>query len=453
MASCPSQPSDVDVGVSSQALRLAAIQDQVRSGQGHSSITDTSLNSLGPEPNQVVGVRNNEVTAVNANCGVGALRNIGLSRSKSQTLPRTRRPEAFGSRRSASFMVNGKATHTGCPSVSTPAPKDMEQSQGPQDAAISSQSINRASSLIRLSMSIDGKAQVTTGSGTSPSPPRPQPASFLNPPSCPTKGLRRSFSAIEPGKKDSCSSFSNSTVRRHATGRSRDARTWEFYCDKDARDALTEQAEREESGSATAAIALIMSNSNVNKARAVATNKRNAHAHKLEAAKKLKVNGQTMRKPKLGRSQSLYDDMHAVNKTSRSIEMKAGMDHRKYDSQSAIFEIYEGDSDKENWVPGTQQRDLHKLLPTGPTRSRRLLEESLRHSSNQGASMSQERNVSSGLSSMKSTSSVASEEKENRAPKIDDGGAAFTNDSVAPREADDLDCVQNLLSLSQATWQ
>ena len=42
--------------------------------------------------------------------------------------------------------------------------------------------------------------------------------------------------------------------------RSRDARTWEFYCDSDARNALTEQAEREEKGSATAAIGLIGKN-------------------------------------------------------------------------------------------------------------------------------------------------------------------------------------------------
>ena len=43
------------------------------------------------------------------------------------------------------------------------------------------------------------------------------------------------------------------------SGRSRGARTWEFYCDSGARNASTEQAEREESGSATAAIEMIRS--------------------------------------------------------------------------------------------------------------------------------------------------------------------------------------------------
>ena len=47
--------------------------------------------------------------------------------------------------------------------------------------------------------------------------------------------------------------------RHSMSGRSRGARTWEFYCDSDARNALTEQAEREESGSATAAFEMIRS--------------------------------------------------------------------------------------------------------------------------------------------------------------------------------------------------
>ena len=71
--------------------------------------------------------------------------------------------------------------------------------------------------------------------------------------------------------------------------------------------------------------------------------------------------------------------------------------------------------------------------------------------------MSQERDMSRKPSSLKtttsSTNSSTSEEKENEVHKVDDEVAAFMGDTVPPREADDLDCVQNLLSLSQAAWQ
>lgn len=48
--------------------------------------------------------------------------------------------------------------------------------------------------------------------------------------------------------------------------------------------------------------------------------------------------------------------------------------------------------------------------------------------------------------------SSSSEDKENSAPEVDDEIAAFMSES-GPREVEDLDCVQNLLSLSQAAWQ
>ena len=449
---CPFQ-SSVDVGISSKALKVPGVQEQIRSGQGSSSKVGTSLVLSGSELGEESSARTQRVTFNDANYEIRAVRNGGLSRSLSQTLPKKRRPESFGNRRCASFIIHNDGDHAGYPSATALAPRDMEQGEGIIETTKSSHSLRRTSSLVRLSMSLDGKAQVTTSAGTTPSPPRSQTVPYVDLARRPDAGLRRSFSATEPGEKDSPNSLPNPIIRHQATGRSRDARTWEFYCDKDARDALTEQAEREESGSATAAIALIKSNSNTSKAITVKSNKRNAHTQKREAAKRLKANGQTMQKPKLERSQSSFAKMQTATKLSPSTEAKAGKAHRKAGSQSAVFEIYEGDSDKENWVPGTQHRSPARHRPTGSTHSRRILRESLHHSSGLGALMSQERNVSSGLSSLKSTSSSASEEKENGAPEINHEISAFTGNTMAPREADDLDCVQNLLSLSQATWK
>lgn len=452
MARFPSQSSDLNAVASDQTSPIPDVQEQVRSGQGNSCGIDTSTQVSGTKLSQKVHTEIEKVTPGDANDRVKAIRHGGLSRSLSQTLPRTRRPNPFGSRRSASFIIYGNRDHAGYSSVHDPVLSNVVQSGCAEDTVTVLQPRPRISSLVRLSMSLDGKAQVTTGTGTTPSPPPRSPASYVKSSFCPERGLQRSLSTVGTGKKDSPSSCSNPTTRRQATGRSRDARTWEFYCDKDARDALTEQAEREESGSATAAIALIKTNSNVNKAIAIKSNKRNAQSHKLEAAKKLKTERQKMEKPKLGRSQSLYENMHAFTK-SQSVEIKAGKSSRKNDLPSTYSELHDGDSDKENWVPGTQQRSPPRRRPTGLTKKRRVLEESVRHSSGLGALMSQERNVSSGLSSQESTSSIGSEEKENKAPEIEDELAVFNGNPVAPREADDLDCVQNLLSLSQATWQ
>ena len=443
-----SQTPDADVEIPSHAARTADQHDRPQNGQDRPVQAETCVRPLGADMSRL----SNEGTS-NTHFGPVSgkdehLRSGGLSRSKSQILPRARRPEDFGARRSASFMIQSAMSDAGDVSLNSSCLKDMEQSHGLRNIPTSSRSLQRSSSLMRLSMSLDGKAQVTTSSGTTPSPPRSKAFPLIDASDGPRKSLQRSFSAIEPSKRNDSRSLANPSVRRHATGRSRDARTWEFYCDKDTRDALTEQAEREESGSATAAIALIKSNSNVSRMLAVKSNKRNKHTAKPEAAKKPRITEQPIKRPKIGRSQSLYDDMNVANDASRPAEMKASKGHRKRDSQSGIFVFDEGDSDKENWAPGTQQRSPQRQRRIGPNDSRRVLEESLVYSANRSALMSQKRTTSLG-----STSSISSDGKENKAPGINKEATDVTAKSFAHREADDLDCVQNLLSLSQAAWQ
>ena len=408
-------------------------------------------------PRQKLDTETQRISLNNIEAGLnGGERSRCLVRSLSQTLPKKRRPACFGSRRSASFVIHDEGFQASQHSTIASTLRSAESAACSGDAGESSQPIQRKSSLVRLSMSLDGKAEVTTSTGVTPSPPRSQPVP-CDPVSLPKAGLHCSFSAIEPRKKEIPGSITHRPFSRPATGRSRDARTWEFYCDKDARDALTEQAEREESGSATAAIALIKSNSNSNKAVTVKSNKRNAHNQQVEAAKRIKANGKTKQKSKLSRSQSSLANMQTVVK---SVDLKAegtGKAHRKSGAQSTVFELYEDDSDKENWVPGTQQRSPPRRRPTGFSRPRQILKESLRHSASLGALMSQEREWCREPSSLKTTSSSTnsstSEEKEDGVSGVDDEVATFMGDSASPREADDLDCVQNLLSLSQAAWQ
>lgn len=381
-----------------------------------------------------------------------------LIRSLSQTASSKRRPGYLANRRSASFVIH-EESRNGLPTSSLASGlPSIGPGKGASDASGSSQTLKPNSSHVRLSMSLDGKAEVTTRTGNTPSPPRPQPVpTVVNPGPRLNTGLQRSYSALEPGDKSVANKSISDVVpvqytRRSMTGRSRDARTWEFYCDSDARNALTEQAEREESGSATAAIGLIRSRSNNGKAMTPNPNKRNAHSQKLDSTKRLKADAQVNNKPKLARATSSVARMQTANSSGQTQKtMKVGEKKLKGASQSSIWQEYEGDSDKENWEPGTQSSNPRRRRPGNSHQAARILEESFRvpsQSSSLDAMMSRESTTSRRSVMSKSSG----EEKENRGPEVDDEIAAFMGDS-GPREVEDLDCVQNLLSLSQAAWQ
>ena len=236
------------------------------------------------------------------------------------------------------------------------------------------------------------------------------------------------------------------------SGRSRDARTWEFYCDSDARNALTEQAEREESGSATAVIGLIRSCSNHSKVMSPNPNKRNAHSQKPDSTKRLKADFQRNGKPKLARAISSVARLQTSSSNEQTKKaMNVGEKISKGASESAIWQDYEGDSDKENWEPGTQSSNPRRRRAARSHLAARILEESFRvpsQASSLDAMMNRE-----GISSRSlMTKSSRNEDKENSGPEMDDEIAAFMGES-GTRGVEDLDCVQNLLSLSQAVWQ
>lgn len=367
-------------------------------------------------------------------------------RSLSQALPTKRRPGYFANRRNASFMIHDEAS-TARPSQ----PSELRENLG-QNPVGTSQSLKRTSSLVRLSLSLDGKAEVTTRSGNTPSPPRPQHISGCNVAPRRNGGLQRSYSALEPVAATAQVTSAIPFPRRPMTGRSWDSRTWEFYCDSDARNALTEQAEREESGSATAAISLIRSCSQNKKVMTVNPNKRNAHAQKSEFPKRLKADGRKADKPKLARATSSVARLQTT--TSNASEQKSEtVAHKKSKpgSQTDVFQDFDGDSDKENWEPGTQISIQPRRRPADSRQAGRILEESLRVPS-QSASMDALMRREDSTEGRSNRDSFSSEEKENRSPDMHGKAAAFADDSV-PRGAEDLDCVQNLLSLSQAAWR
>lgn len=299
--------------------------------------------------------------------------------------------------------------------------------------------LRRTTSLIRLSTSLDGKAKVAIGD--SPSPPKIREAR-------PGVGLQRSQSAISPSNSPAIGSAQPllRSQKPSMPGRSRDSRTWEFYCDSSARDALTEQAQREQSGSAVGAISLIRSRSN--KALASNPNKRNARPEKRESAKRLKADGKQSQNRKFSRTQSSVARLQTVKSTSREQTDESNQKPGKSGSQLQVD--HDGDSDKENWEPGTQLRRPRKTL--GPS-SRAILEESLRvpsQSSSLDALMRRGRN---SPRKTKRKSAIVDDETQQIGEPVDKDVEQFMNGSELAGEPDDLDCVQNLLSLSQGNWQ
>ena len=321
-------------------------------------------------------------------------------------------------------------------SVSATARKVVKSMQGHQ--------FRRASSFIRLSTSLDGKAEVKTEA--TPSPPRSQPLPLNHRPLSRPTTLQRSHSAIASHGQFSLEGKSiPSFPRRVRSGRSRDARTWEFYCDPEAQDALTAQAEREQSGSAISAIGLIRSQSiNV---MALNNNKRNAQAPKYEPMKRLKGSGEQRHKPKLARATS---SVARLETGTRYDDLKAQKEKRvKSSSQPTSIVSPSGDSDKENWEPGTQTSVIRR--PRDPkSRKRRPILEGNLHVSVQ----STHSDTSTGKSPGHSSRTIdKADDKENVTAVEDEEVANCTGAASLPREDEDLDCVQGLLSLSQGAWR
>lgn len=376
-----------------------------------------------------------------------------LIRSLSQTASTKRCPGYLANRRSASFVIHDE-TKSDLPLTSlTSSIPSTGQTKGASNASDSTETLKRTSSHVRLSMSLDGKAEVTTRTGNTPSPSRPKPIpTTTNPIPRSKTGLQRSYSALEPGDKSVSDILPVPYTRRSMTGRSRDARTWEFYCDSDARNALTEHAEREERGSATAAIGLIRSCSNNAKVMTPNPNKRNAHSQKPESTKRLKADFQGNGKPKLARASSSVARLQTANSSGQTQKTKnIGEKKSKGALHSDVWQEYEGDSDKENWEPGTQSSNPRRRRPGRSQHAARILEESFRIPS-QASSLDAMMNREGTTAQRSITKSSNGEEKENSGPEVDDEIAAFMSET-GPREVEDLDCVQNLLSLSQAAWQ
>ncbi|PQE12765.1 homeobox domain-containing protein [Rutstroemia sp. NJR-2017a BBW] len=300
---------------------------------------------------------------------------------------------------------------------------------------INSETITPTPSRIRLSTGLDGRAELVEGEIT---PPRPAPERPVSPlssvvPMKRMRSLQRSHSALPLGAFSRKSSFSNSFVPRLPSGRSRDARTWEFCCDGEPRDELTTQAENESSGSAVAAISLIRSTSG--SALKTNPNKRNTQSRANTSGKR----------PKMGRASSSVARIQSVAKSS---------DKRQGNDKNGVLRSPSGDSDKENWLPhetgGNPRRRAANSSKSNDSQQRPILQENLDIPTHAEFDVGKNKRRKATHSEPQVFEDGEDGTRSNESP--DDDVERFMRGEVSPSKKGDLDCIQGLLSLSQGNW-
>lgn len=299
------------------------------------------------------------------------------------------------------------------------------------------------SSRVRLSMTSDGIAKILTGDESSPSPPRKSrsPEVSLSVP----RGLRRSYSAagLEELSGGLEANRQAPGLRRVLSGRSRDSRAWEFWCDSEARSVLTKKAEQEQSGSAADAISLMRSTSR--SALTPISNKGNIRYLDRSTSKVGKGEYPVKSRAPFGRAHSSVGRLQGGHRAAAE-RLKGGVFNK-----SGTVDSSTADSDKENWdpIPGFVS-SKHPVQDKAHARKPRLGESRTAPSSQSGTTSSRQQGRKHAR---------IDKDKENANPEDDEEIASFMRTrrreggQGATAGEDDLDCIQGLLSLSQGNWK
>ncbi|KAI9759540.1 MAG: hypothetical protein M4579_002299 [Chaenotheca gracillima] len=314
--------------------------------------------------------------------------------------------------------------------------------------------LRNASSSIRLSLSLGGKAHVVTGEDESP--PRKPAVHFSN--DGRRLGLQRSQSLSMPGEHVKAAGPENfgTQTRRSLSGRSKDSRAWEFYCDSDARNALSAKAEQESSGSAIGAIEMLR-RSNSGSIR-LASQKRQAPKGNPQGTKRLKSQDAQRQRGPLNRASSSLARLQSGNLDEKMLKSN-NISQTKGKSLSRASKFSpSGDSDKENWVPingqtGQRQRRLPPAQLANQTRKSALKENTNIPSQSTSLEAALSPNKSDGLMSEGKSLSKAAERNQAKLRTATGEVAIFEDETSFSPAEEDLSCVQGLLSLSQGDWK
>jgi hypothetical protein len=348
-----------------------------------------------------------------------------------------------------------------------------------------------ASSQFRLSLSLEGKAEIVSAQQSPPRPAQPplsMEATTLPPVHAP-RALHRSRSALPGITLPPISALTANLPPRLTRGRSRNVHAWESCCEADTRDELTTLAENESSGSAVAAISLLRSSSqtaslsnlvhgHTSTAIALQSNstKRNAPPSRRDSTKKPRL---ARASSSVARMQSLPPvHVSALEKPELVTEIVDPEKKTNKASLSVILSPAGGDSDKENWSPDEEgnpiarRRPLPSVAPTksqsqrdgNPRRLGRVLGE-------QGTTKRQLLGSRANTAPVprlrggKAIDTVVSIFEDGECDANDGEGPAkggkqgddeverFLRGEVSPSKKGDVDCVAGLLALSQGNWR
>lgn len=325
-------------------------------------------------------------------------------------------------------------------------PDPLPSSSCSSDAA---HGANRSQSKFRLSLSLEGKAELVSSQASPTREVSTRPSTTL--PASPNirRGLQRSYSALPSVTLPPISTLTNSLPPRLPRGRSRDVQAWESCADSERRDKLTAQAENESSGSAIAAISLLRCAGSVLQPSAA---KRNASLTRSAQPRMVK-------KAKSARVSSTYAQSLGLDKERDGPhgKVKVGM------------LVSPTDSDKENWSPDEdgqrqgqgQGNSRRRPLPSGPVakaQKPRRTGRSALGEHNGPAFLANRANTAPARPQAASTKGGAIEifDEANRPDarrSRDDEVERFMRGDVSPSKKGDMDCVAGLLSLSQGAWR
>ncbi|KAI1431657.1 hypothetical protein GGR50DRAFT_678395 [Xylaria sp. CBS 124048] len=368
-----------------------------------------------------------------------------------------------------------------------------------------------SSSQVRLSLSLDGKAELISAQ---PSPPRAAPQPILHAETLPPfsgRTLQRSRSAFSGITLPPISTLTKTLGApfppQFTRGRSRDVHAWESCCEADTRDELTRQAENEASGSAVAAISLMRSSSSSaslsNLIHNYSSNSRSPSQSGILQPNSLKRNALSAPRLSLDRKPGRTKPSTPINRyasveASENVvdvgrdEDALGPEKKKRKSHHFILSP-SGDSDKENWSPDKDGHPDHRrhlplpgagipsaktgaAVPRNPRRVGHVLGEqdaaTKRQFPNGSADM---RNHHMNRANTAPTLGPRMRKAGDTALSIFEDGASsdengpptrprgptrnadeverFMRGEVSPSKRPDMDCIAGLLSLSQGNWR
>ncbi|KAJ5155775.1 Homeodomain [Penicillium capsulatum] len=277
---------------------------------------------------------------------------------------------------------------------------------------------------LRIAMSSDGKAVIRGENEPSPSKNRVAMFSVRR-----TKlsGLRRSSSAVFP-----VTPRVGLSEKDRAFGRSRDPRIWESAFDTDARSALSTPTSSQTAPNASPG--LFQSRNRSSLTRSASSRHTLVHA---ESARTPISQSMGEKRRKLSRTVSSLGRLETERNRSSAYPSK--LSKSMTSKTKPGLELDPGDSDKENWVPGTRSSQVRRRTTSHAPRP------ALREAN---------RNRGLGISgSGKHNRSFGSSTQGKAPPELSDEVSTFMAGGSGGSQEDDLDCVQGLLSLSQGAWR